>query len=1622
MNYKKCTKVVFFSLFFILFSSHNLFAEDFISNQNMFYSEIINVSKDENNDYFIEFKIESLLQEELVFNINLIYPLENLTMNIDTINCKSSCVKKIKIDKVFFGKYYLNLDLNINQTQYQKKLDFEIIPPNNAYDIFLEPTYFISNGQINIIGNIVLNTFGSSVFEFEIFPKSAPNEKKLFKITCESKCSFEHIVNSPVILDDYVIRIYSMQGDMEKVFKTVYDILPKDKNNEKERKEEKIEIKSETKIEDKKIIENTQNKKEDSFKLYHKKNNGKNISGYFLYDNIGKKGDEIKTKIKKNNLELLPIEVSTQDTYDVEFEFNETSKVRSIKIPNTKIENLSIGVEDVKPNGIIGVPQSITSAFAINPSLPTPISFFEVNFTATGTTLYKCELYNFTTKSCYGSYKKLLDTIPGQTYILNLTGVDPLFVNTVANTSNDGRAAGGVFQLNTAPVRFGNVAGVLYDAYFRFDKVAVPPGSQVTNAYLNLTSAAARSGVTTNGKIHGFKEVNCMYFDAANGGDNPVDNTRTTNYVLWNAVPAWSNAENGPDTNSPNLSLVIQEIIDMSSWEYNNSICIVVLNNASSNNAYRDIQTVGATPAKLYVNYTNPSAFLKWIPVALNLSTYTGQSQSSIVNITSIMNNTNITITEVGGTGSSFISINTSNLGNKTDTQKSQVLFDCSPLSSEAIGSYESIFNVRSTESSSGTNITITCNVQYGPQLNLIYPSNTNYVNVSDGENLILRFNLTDQNGNLISNYTDVLNITIGNISLNITSYSNLTFVSNFSIASQMTTPQGMTMYGNKIWITSGDRDSVYEYYTNGTYITYYNISGQTTDPRGITTLDGSEFWVVDNGAVAPNDVVIHYSSNFIFINSFSVATQTVNPYGITYDGITFYVEDDTTDRILRYNSSGVYQSTFSIAAQTTTPRGVEVYGNELWVVDDAGTAPNDLLLHYYTNGTYIDAFSVAAQSTLPIGISTIDGKQFFVADTSLDRVLFYRAQNTRYNSSGFFEVNVTMPTGLANFQNLSMNVLTYPNSEFIVTDLEINALNFGEKIPPSSVSNLQNISRRATWIYFNWTNPIDSDYSYAQIWYNNSNIANVSSPLNYYNLTFLLPNTNYTISIRTVDTNGNVNTTFVNKSAFTSGYPIIQNITPVLGTAFYQNSNVTISANVTDTTGIYSVRAYILWDSGAQTLNMTDVNGDNIYEVNFTNTVDFATYNVTITAINNLADSTINITDFDIVTNTPFLDSYVRSDTAATSYGAATRIHVSSVSTSLRRGLLRFDLSYLPTGIRIDNAMMQLYLATYSGTAITHSIFAINSTWNSTTNWNTQPTTLSTNWNSTRVSAAATWYYFNITNLSKNWYNGSITNNGLMVKEAVEVTTGTNQYRSAEAGTLIPALVINYTDITNPQVTSISSVQNTYHLKDNVSLKVLVTDNIGVSSVYANISYLQGSQRVNLTLTSTFTYEGNFSNSIYQGNYNITIIANDTSNLINNSLKYYFNVTSLNLKLIENITKLTNSNFNINLTLQNINDFKTFENTSIKVHIFIPSNLTLNSNFNILASTQYSTSNSSQILSDPIYNGIIYKFTLIPQISSGSVFESYTTSFNQTNSWNLNFNLTGFGNYNISKVIFSVE
>jgi hypothetical protein len=120
---------------------------------------------------------------------------------------------------------------------------------------------------------------------------------------------------------------------------------------------------------------------------------------------------------------------------------------------------------------------------------------------------------------------------------------------------------------------------------------------------------------------------------------------------------------------------------------------------------------------------------------------------------------------------------------------------------------------------------------------------------------------------------------------------------------------------------------------------------------------------------------------------------------------------------------------------------------------------------------------------------------------------------------------------------------------------------NVTDNTPPASITNLANQSAGYTWIYWNWTNPANADFSKAIVYVNGSNVANTSN--NYYNATGLTINKNYTITVNTVDVNGNVNNTNVSNTAKTPAdtlAPTYSNDADNSSGSVYDNKTIAVS------------------------------------------------------------------------------------------------------------------------------------------------------------------------------------------------------------------------------------------------------------------------------------------------------------------------------------------------------------------------------------------------------------------------------------------------------------------------------
>ncbi len=149
--------------------------------------------------------------------------------------------------------------------------------------------------------------------------------------------------------------------------------------------------------------------------------------------------------------------------------------------------------------------------------------------------------------------------------------------------------------------------------------------------------------------------------------------------------------------------------------------------------------------------------------------------------------------------------------------------------------------------------------------------------------------------------------------------------------------------------------------------------------------------------------------------------------------------------------------------------------------------------------------------------------------------------------------------------------------------NLSIGSAGGGDTTPPASVINLQNTSYAQTYINWVWTDPADADFANVMIYLNGIFQSNISKGNQSYNATGLNPSTAYNLNTRTVDTTGNINTTWVNHTARTAPVPTYippapSNLASTQGNFWV---NYTWQAGAGNNTDSYNVSVNGIWTNG---------------------------------------------------------------------------------------------------------------------------------------------------------------------------------------------------------------------------------------------------------------------------------------------------------------------------------------------------------------------------------------------------------------------------------------------------------
>lgn len=151
----------------------------------------------------------------------------------------------------------------------------------------------------------------------------------------------------------------------------------------------------------------------------------------------------------------------------------------------------------------------------------------------------------------------------------------------IQENSDDGREAGATTWYadgNTGKIiTFGNNGGQTHTAALRFRSVDIPKFAKIFLARLRLNPAYTdATDFTVLLKIKGIKEADPQPFSQT---ARPSSRTKTVNAVDWDIVKKWNVYE---WVQTPNLSLVLEELVAQSNWKPGNAMAFVIEDDGSA--------------------------------------------------------------------------------------------------------------------------------------------------------------------------------------------------------------------------------------------------------------------------------------------------------------------------------------------------------------------------------------------------------------------------------------------------------------------------------------------------------------------------------------------------------------------------------------------------------------------------------------------------------------------------------------------------------------------------------------------------------------------------------------------------------------------------------------------------------------------------------------------------------------------------------------------------------------------------------------------------------------------------------------------------------------------------------
>ncbi len=168
---------------------------------------------------------------------------------------------------------------------------------------------------------------------------------------------------------------------------------------------------------------------------------------------------------------------------------------------------------------------------------------------------------------------------------------------------------------------------------------------------------------------------------------------------------------------------------------------------------------------------------------------------------------------------------------------------------------------------------------------------------------------------------------------------------------------------------------------------------------------------------------------------------------------------------------------------------------------------------------------------------------------------------------------------------------------------------------PPAAITNLQSITITNTSITWAWDNPTDTDFNKTILFLDGVNTFNASKTQDITSFPGLQPNTTHTLTIQTVDTSGNINTTNVTNKTTTLPNPPDDKI-PIASIQVNVTQGIAplvVSTNCSTSDGDLPINYSITHDDGQTSVGAISI-PQNAFSFTFTQSLNAGFYNVTCT------------------------------------------------------------------------------------------------------------------------------------------------------------------------------------------------------------------------------------------------------------------------------------------------------------------------------------------------------------------------------------------------------------------------